>query len=208
MNRLAILALGLTTMLAGPGAAGLSGSAAAESRLTEEAALVANVSPGAVGVIKKFHAAVSRGAGETGSLDRQEAARTAVRSAFDSPEMARAAVGQSWADLTSEQQAKLVQNLERFGASLYASALSIDGPVQTFAEEAVSPTIRVVRTTLGTARLDYRLHETATGWRVIDVVFDGISAAALIRAEMASLLRRGGMPLLLSTVDAKTAGLR
>ncbi|MBF0157859.1 MAG: ABC transporter substrate-binding protein, partial [Magnetococcales bacterium] len=52
-------------------------------------------------------------------------------------------------------------------------------------------------------KLSYRLHETGDGWRVFDVLVEGVSVVANYRAQFNQLLRSGSVDELLSRLEEK-----
>jgi phospholipid transport system substrate-binding protein len=55
--------------------------------------------------------------------------------------------------------------------------------------------------------LVYRMRQTADGWKIIDVYYDGVSQLTTQRADFAQPLADGGVASLLNHLDALTAKL-
>jgi len=53
--------------------------------------------------------------------------------------------------------------------------------------------------------LDYVLHRSSRGWRIVNVVADGVSDLALKRVEYTAVLRKRGFESLLSDLEHKIA---
>ena len=56
--------------------------------------------------------------------------------------------------------------------------------------------------------LNYRMHRTAEGWKIIDVYLDGtVSELALRRSEFSGIVKRESFDALIAALDAKIAKL-
>jgi phospholipid transport system substrate-binding protein len=74
--------------------------------------------------------------------------------------------------------------------------------------EAVLVQSRIVRPNDEPIELNYLLREFEDGWRIIDVLLDArYSELARQRAEFAAVLRSGGVPDLVATLERKIAQL-
>ncbi len=134
-----------------------------------------------------------------------------VESAFDLPAMLRVAVGPDWAKIAPDDQAALTTAYRRYAVANYAKNFSgYSG--QKF---DVSPDIqvrgadKVVKTTLtggGTnVALAYRMRDAGSGWKVIDVFYNGsISQLATQRSDFASTLSSGGAKALVAKLNAQS----
>jgi phospholipid transport system substrate-binding protein len=56
--------------------------------------------------------------------------------------------------------------------------------------------------------LDYVLQDSPDGWRIINIVADGVSDLALKRAEYRAILESGNAADLVAAIEAQTASLR
>lgn len=138
-----------------------------------------------------------------------------VRATHDMPAMTRLVVGPGWTALPVADQAALVDAFAAHSTLTYATNFAAPGG-QRFAVEPV-PERRgsdaLVRSRLvtsdGTTVLGYRLRDGGKGWKIIDIVADGISQLAVQRAEFAATLKAGGARALtakLTTADAAKLG--
>ncbi|MGH7154795.1 MAG: ABC transporter substrate-binding protein, partial [Acetobacteraceae bacterium] len=139
-----------------------------------------------------------------------------VEQTFDLDAVLRASIGLRWATLSSQEQARLAAAFRRYTVSSYAA--NFDGYAgQSF---RIAPGGRrlpdgdvIVRTEFvrrdGTKTpIDYLMHQTATGWKAVDVLADGsISRVAVQRSDFRSLLQRGGVPALEAGLQSKVASL-
>ena len=62
---------------------------------------------------------------------------------------------------------------------------------------------RIVKGKDEVARLDYVLRETKDGWRIINIMANGVSDLALKRVEYRSILERDGFPALIDMLKKK-----
>lgn len=141
----------------------------------------------------------------------------ALNASFDLDFMGAKALGRYWKDLSTDQQRQWLAAFRRFTIANYAARFN-DYSGETFKivgqEDAGHETV-VVRTEIfaperddDMTRLNYRMRETADGWRVIDVYLNGsVSELALRRAEFSTAFGRDGFEKILATVESKIADL-
>jgi phospholipid transport system substrate-binding protein len=137
----------------------------------------------------------------------------AVESGFDLPTMTRFAVGPAWASMSEAQHGALVGAFTRFTVASYASNFDSYGgqkfvvqAVQTRGPDKIVP-VQLVSPRGAPVTLIYRLHETPSGWKIIDIYFNGISQLTTRRADFAQPLNMGGASGLISHLDALTQKL-
>lgn len=137
-----------------------------------------------------------------------------VEAAFDLPAMLRVAVGPDWTKISADDQATLTTAYRRFAIANYAK--NFDGySGQKF---VLSPDIlvrgadKIVSTQLtggGTdVSLKYRLRDSGSGWKVIDVFYNGaISQVTTQRSDFAAALASGGAKALTAKLNAQSEKL-
>jgi len=190
----ALLALG---SLGAPHALAASADPAAARVETFDDALISAMKAGA--------AAGPRGRGRT--------LAPAVESGFDLPTMTRFAVGPAWASMTEAQHSALIGAFTRYTVASYASNFDSYGgqkfqiqAVQTRGPDKIVP-VQLTSPHGAPVTLIYRLHETPSGWKIIDIYFNGISQLTTRRADFAQPLNMGGAAGLISHLDALTQKL-
>ena len=154
---------------------------------------------------------VMKGADELGYGGRAQMLEPTVNGAYDFGFMARKSVGRHWKTLSKEERDACVARFEGLTIANYAGRFTdwSGERFETLGEEAgVHETMmvktRLVRPDDDDVDLDYRLHQTESGWRVIDVYMNGtISELAMRRSEYSALLRREGFPSLIEALDKK-----
>ena len=131
---------------------------------------------------------------------------------FDFEIMARLVLARNWKQLDAEQQTVFRAEFKRFMANNYRAR--IDGyeqeKVDIVSERQeprgdVTVRTRIVGGDFDGANIDYRLRNRGSGWRVIDVVIEGISLVSNYRDQFKEVLADGGPDELLRRLAAKNA---
>lgn len=169
-------------------------------------------------VIERLNAAlldVMRNAGELGYEGRYEQLEPVLEESYDFPFMIRIAVGPLWRELEEDQRARITELFADMSIATYAARFDgYDG--ERFevlgAEPAPRDTVlvhsRIVLPDDKPVELNYLLKEVDGDWRIIDVLLDArYSELARQRAEFAAVLRSGGVPDLVATLERKIAQL-
>lgn len=172
----------------------------------------------AVPVVESLHASlveIMMNAKQLGYDGRSEALAPILGETFDLEFMAKKSIGRSWKKLGEKEQTLWVETFQRLTCANYAGRFH-DHSGQSFETRevtAASHDTMMVQTTLlnpagDDVKLNYRLVETKTGWRIIDVYLDGtVSELALRRAEYSAVLKRDGFDKLIADVDRRVAEL-
>jgi len=169
-------------------------------------------------VIERLHGALldaMKNAEALGFEGRYQRLAPVLQGSFDLDFMASKAVGRHWRALSEEEQARIRDVFERFMVSTYANRFSgYDGQsFEIHAQQEAPRDTMFVRTSIVRAdgdevEVNYRLHETAQGWRIIDVLLRGtVSELALRRSEYSSVIEREGFDSLVETLEQKIADL-
>jgi phospholipid transport system substrate-binding protein len=154
---------------------------------------------------------VMKGADELRYDGRAQTLEPTVNGAYDFAFMARKSVGRHWKTLSEEERDAFVARFEGLTIANYAGRFTgWEGEsFETVGEETGVHDTRLLMTIIvgpddDDVNLDYRLHKTASGWRIIDVYMNGtISELAMRRSEYSALLRREGFPSLIEALDKK-----
>ena len=175
----------------------------------------AQASDPAAAKIETFDAAVIKTlqAGKAaGAAGRAKVVGPAVEQTFDLAYMARVAVGPDWTKMSADDQAALQKAYARYAVANWAKnfdsysgqKLEFDGPV---IDRGADKLVKTKLTGPGSSpvSLAYRMRDTGSGWKVIDVVYNGgISQLATQRSDFASTLSSGGAKALVAKLDALT----
>ena len=166
-------------------------------------------------VVASIHAALLDGMqkGPTTSCeDRIKKLDPVLRSTFDLGEVSRLVLRRHWAKLSKEQQSTFTDAMEQMVVTTYASQFnkfngeSFGAPV---AQELPAGR-RKVHTTMNhppdaPVSFDYVLQPGHGGWRVINVLADGISDLALRSAQYDSVIKNQGFDALISGLRDQAA---
>ncbi len=136
----------------------------------------------------------------------------AVRRSHDIAAISRISVGSYWDGLDRAQQARLVETFGDLSISTYAERFGgYSGErFDTQSSGDLSAEVAGVRSLLmkadgGEIQFDYVLHKDDRGWRIVNIVVDGVSDLALKRAEYAEILSRDGFHALIAALKEKIA---
>jgi phospholipid transport system substrate-binding protein len=169
-------------------------------------------------VIERLHASlleVMQNADELGYEGRYQQLEPVLEQSYDFPFMMRIALGPTWRDLDQRQRAELTKLFTDMSIANYAARFDgYDGERFEILGEAPGPRdavlvqSRIVPTDEEPIELNYVLKEFEDGWRIIDVLLEArYSELARQRAEFAAVLRTGGVPDLVATLERKIAQL-
>ena len=193
------------------------GSASAEPAAPTDDAATAAAKPSAA--IDALHASlldVMKNAESLGYAGREQKLRTVIPKYFDVDEMARQSLGgQEWKAASEDAKRRYLETFERFMVANYAGRFDgfsgqsfetlgeVPGPRDTMIVKS-----RLIDPTDKNIDLNYRMHRTSGGWKVVDVYLDGaVSELALRRSEFVSIVKRQNLDALLVALDAKIAKL-
>ena len=159
---------------------------------------------------------IMQNADSLGYSGRYEKLHPVMIQLYDFGLMARIAVGVYWKKLEPEQQQKLTEAFTRMSVATYAARF--DGySGETFeivsAEKSVRDTMlvktRLIKSDGSPIALNYLTRPSGGDWRIIDVFLDArFSELARLRADYTAVIKRQGFDSLLSTIEAKIAGMQ
>ena len=120
-----------------------------------------------------------------------------VKAAFDLPTLAQFTLGEYWQDISTGQRAAFQ---DAFGRHIAVTTIRRfrdfeRAPLQHLGSRSVGDTDTLLGTQAtrrdgSTARLVWRLRPADDGWRVVDIVLDGVSLSLTSRDEFTAFLRR------------------
>lgn len=146
---------------------------------------------------------------------RAEALRRLVQDGLEIEAISRFALGRRWGEASEGERREyrrvyedyivrtLAQRFSNYGGETIAvgSARSAGG-----SDVLVASTLS--RPVGAPLRIDWRVRPTAEGWRIVDLIVEGMSLAVTQRDEFAAVLRDGGgLPALVATLRQRTASL-
>lgn len=133
--------------------------------------------------------------------EKQRRFRTLLTEGFDVAAIGRFVLGRYWRGASEDERREFLQTFEdtlvfRFLPILgeYADdTLKVDS-VRPFADAAniFSVESQLKRKSGPPVRLDWRIHQGANGYQILDVVAEGVSVAVTLRAEYNAVLKQNG----------------
>lgn len=147
--------------------------------------------------------------------ERYEVLSDVVIATHDLDYIAQMTVRRPWRDWNEEQRSSFVEAFRRLSVMNYAARFgSVTG--DSFEVKGFEPAggsrvqvnVIVARTNDPPVPLDFVLqHDVAQGWRIANVVADGVSDLALKRAEYRALLDDAGISGLVSEIVGQTRAM-
>jgi phospholipid transport system substrate-binding protein len=131
-----------------------------------------------------------------------------VKSYYDMPGIAALVVGPAWSSASASDKASAIAALTHHSAvSLARNFKSYSGERFTVAPQAIAHGAeKVVKVTINSDTLFYRMRQAGGGWKIVDVISGGVSNLALQRADLAATVQSGGIPAMvkkLAQLDAE-----
>jgi phospholipid transport system substrate-binding protein len=126
--------------------------------------------------------------------------------------MTQLALGRSWRQATPEQRERVVNAFRGMLIRTYSNAIG----TYKGQKMEVKPTRMAAGDTDVTVRnsfvspgrpaveVDYRMEKFPEGWKIYDIVFDGVSLVATYRSEFAQQIRDGGIDSLIARLEHKS----
>ena len=166
------------------------------------------------GVVEGLNAALlesMQSARELGYEGRHRLLEPVLRRSFDFPFMARIAVGRSWSDFSAAERARIVALFAEMSIANFAARFDgFSGERFEIVDQRAGPRDAVViesqilRPAESPVGLHYVLRESENDWRIIDVLLDAkYSELARQRSEFTAVLKSGGLPDLIATLEQK-----
>ncbi|MDH3648012.1 MAG: ABC transporter substrate-binding protein [Gammaproteobacteria bacterium] len=147
--------------------------------------------------------------------ERFEQLAPVVDATHDLHYIARITLGRYWAGFSAEEREIFATQFRRLAVANYAARFPQFNPEQfEIIEQKSQPRgVVLVRAQLhrpddAALEFDYLLRDTDDGWRIVNILVNGVSDLALKRAEYAAILRDGSMADLLQTLDNQFERLR
>jgi phospholipid transport system substrate-binding protein len=158
---------------------------------------------------------IEAAAGDATIEERYRALEPLIAATHDLPYIAEFALRRQWSGLGEGDRQRFVAAFRRLSVMTYAARFAAVGP-GTFRPIAETPpdsggraevTTAVARANMPDVPLQYLLHERPDGWRIINIVADGVSDLALKRAEYQRVFGNGGIEGLIAELEQQTQRL-
>ncbi len=135
---------------------------------------------------------------------------------FDAEYTARLVLGAHWRDATAEQRRRFASALYRTLLWTYAGAVADWSPDRLRilphrddpAALQVLVRTEVARPGASVVKVDYRLHSTTDGWKVFDVVVDGVSYVRTYHDDIDGEVGRNGLDASIVRLETGKTGAR
>ena len=138
-----------------------------------------------------------------------------VKQTHDLAFVAQFTLRRQWPELSELQRARFIEAFSRLSVMTYANRFRALGPEGLKVDSLVSMRrgrahveAAIVRPDGGEIPLSYVLHHTDdAGWRIINIIANGVSDLALKRSEYQRVFERGAFDELMATIVAQTEQL-
>ena len=146
--------------------------------------------------------------------DRQRAVKLAEEKVLphvDFEESTRLAVGRAWAKATPEQKKKLTQEFRNMLVRTYSNAIQpYEGQQMKVMPVRMKPgdteaTVQNQFTRAGAqpVKIDYSMRKTDAGWKIYDIVVEGVSLVLTYRSEFDAVVKQDGIDGLIKRLAQK-----
>ncbi len=178
-------------------------------------AAAAGQEDGPAAVVERFQGvllSVMKDADKLGYTGRYKRLAPAVEESHDLPGITEFAAGKYWQQLSDGQRSQLIATFSEWSISTYAHRF--DGfageRFKTVSTERGLRGEAVVRSDFikpdgETIRFEYVLRQREKGWRIVNIIVDGVSDLAIRRSEFASIIRSEGFDALIKKLKDKIA---
>jgi phospholipid transport system substrate-binding protein len=148
--------------------------------------------------------------------DKQKALKLAEEKILphvDFEEATRLAVGRSWNQAGAEQRKKLVQEFRSMLVRTYSTAISAyQGQTMKVLPVRMKPddteaTVRnqYIRPGAKPVAIDYSMRKTDGGWKIFDIVVEGVSLVLTYRSEFDAVVKQQGVDGLIKALAQKNS---
>ncbi len=147
------------------------------------------------------------------SDEDREDIRKVVHGKFDYREMSRRSVGKLWSSMNAGKQTEFTGIFREYLEYSYGNRLAgYHGQTVEFEEaEFKKDKARVKGAIVDATKsipMEYRLHQTTTGWQVYDIKIEGVSMITTFRQDFKSVIKKDGVDGLMVTLQGKVEKLK
>jgi phospholipid transport system substrate-binding protein len=151
--------------------------------------------------------------GEANKSERRRLIRQELDQRFDWSAICRGCLGHHWTKLSREQRAEFMDLFERFLERTYLDRIEPyynDLDKIEYQGEKVIDTYASVKSTITTKEkvdhpVEYRLeHTPAHGWRVYDIVIEGVSLVGNYRTQFNEIITKSSYEALINDLRSKS----
>jgi phospholipid transport system substrate-binding protein len=132
---------------------------------------------------------------------------------FDFELVTRQAIGPGWRQFSAGEQKRVTDLFSQLMLRTYSARvvgtqrpnITYSKPTTIAADRCEIPTRVSAPSSNEPVTVVYRMIKLPAGWRVYDVLIEGVSFVVNYRAQFDDLVRRGGAPAVIKTLEAKLA---
>lgn len=181
-----------------------------------EPAIATDTPTAAITSLQQGLIAVSQQSPHASVDERYKVLEPLIVATHDLPYIAEFALRRQWPQLSEADRARFVAAFQRLSVMTYAARFVNVGPGTFRPVVAGAPaeggraqvTTAVARAGQPDVSFEYLLQQGSGGWRIINIVADGVSDLALKRAEYQRVLAGGTLDTLIAELEAQTERLR
>lgn len=150
-----------------------------------------------------------KGRNNTDAVELAKRVRPTLEKFFNFESLTRKALGASWKDLTPAQQNQAVKLFSEIIIRSYTSKFDPSSQIEINFSKALDlgPGRKEVPATAkyqgAVVAVSYRVESAPDGWRVYDVIIEGISLASNYRAQFEAIRQKGGGDALIRSMEEK-----
>jgi phospholipid transport system substrate-binding protein len=158
-------------------------------------------------LVDRLHATLIRamkGGHAMGYEGRYKLLSPVILQSYDMPYIAQLTLGSYWSTLSEAQRDQFIQVLQQYSIANYAAEFDSynGGSFETQSEQSAQPGINSVSSTFTSGsgkqhQFNYLLRQTPKGWRIINVIVDGVSDLSLKRSQYAYVMKTDGFDALI-----------
>jgi phospholipid transport system substrate-binding protein len=136
-----------------------------------------------------------------------------VEKSFALDLVTRQAMGPGWRQFSAAEQKRITELFSELLIRTYSARvvgterpkISYGAPVELAPDRREIPTRVITSSSNDPIAVVYRLIRLPAGWRVYDVLIEGVSFVANYRAQFDEIIQKGGAPAVIRTIEAKLA---
>jgi phospholipid transport system substrate-binding protein len=154
---------------------------------------------------------------ELGFDGRYKKLAPVIHETFDTPVMAKIAIGSEWTNFSADQKKQMLETFDQYMVTTYASRFKTDkglkfevGQVKEPAENRALVETKLIRANGEPVALNYLFRPDANGnWKIIDVYLSGaISEMARMRSDFSATVTGGGADALIKALEKKIVDIK
>jgi len=143
----------------------------------------------------------------------REAIRHVVDGRFDYMEMSKRSLGREWQSVSDADRKKFADIFRQLLERSYGNRLAEyrEQKVEYDNAEFKGDKARVKTLVIDANKqtpVEYRLHQTPTGWQVYDIKIEGVSLVSTFRTDFSQTLDKEGFSGLMRTLEKKVTDLK